>query len=130
MSPIKIEFFPGAEGKGLILLHGKDPEAVARLRGQVASLAAQRVKRIAVHEIPGFESIAGCRLFFSVSRSDCGTYSIKSLLEFECELDPVSWENVLSLLEPFTEPADRDGFQWLDSSFWGYSIIISTNGSW
>jgi hypothetical protein len=130
MCPIRIEFFPDAEKKGLILLHGDEPQAVARLRAQVASLAANQVKRVAIHEIPGFVPIEGCRLFFSVSHSDCGTYQLSPGNEFECELDPVGWENVFGMLEPFTRPKDRDGFQWVDSSYWGISIIISTFRGW
>jgi len=131
MCPVRIEYFPNAdEGSDLILLHGDDPEAVARLREQAASLAAKRVKRVALHEIPGFESVADCRLFFSVARWDRHTYPLRAKNEFECKLDPLGWENVFGLLEPFTERTGREGFQWLDTSVRGISIAISRFRGW
>ncbi len=130
MCPIYIEFFPEAEENGLILLHGDDPEAAARLQEQVGSLAAKRVQHVAIHEIPGFESVDGCRLFFSVGQEDWGTLPLQAENEFSCELDSVSWENIIGLIEPFTKQKDRDGFQWLDSSYGGITIIISIFRGW
>jgi hypothetical protein len=76
---IKIEYFAeGSEDCPRILIYGDDPETAARLREQVASLAEKRVQHVAVHEIPGFESVGDCLLFFSVGRSDWGTHRITS----------------------------------------------------
>jgi hypothetical protein len=87
----------------------------------------------AIHEIPGFVSVADCRLFFSVGRSNWGTHPLWAKNEFSCELDSVSWESSYGLLEPFTErvdKVDRGGFQWLDSSLGGITIITSTFRGW
>jgi hypothetical protein len=131
MCPIYIEFFPDTgQGYDVVLLHGHDPEAVVRLREQVASLATQRVKRVAIHEIPGFESVADCRLFFSAARWDWNTRRLRAKNAFECSLHPVSWEDVFGLLEPFTEPISLGGFQWLNTGVWGVSIIISGARGW
>src|SRR6266536_1038291 len=87
--PVHIEYFPrAADDCPLILLHGRDPEAAARLREQVAALAVERIQRVAVHEILGFESVAGCRLFASGGRSDSGTRQLRERQEFECQLRP------------------------------------------
>jgi hypothetical protein len=131
MCSIHIEYFPDAdEGNELILLHWDDPEAVVRLREQVASLAAKRVKRVAVHEIPGFESVADCRLFFSVARWDLHTRPLRSKKEFECSLHPVGWEDVFGLLEPFAEGAGGGTFLWLDAGYCGVSIVVSRFRGW
>jgi hypothetical protein len=128
---MKIEYFAeGSEDCPLILIYGDDPETAAQLREQVAALAEKRVQHVAVHEIPGFESVGDCLLFFSVGRSDWGTHPLRAKNEFSCELDPVSWENIVGLLEPFTQRMDHDGFQWLDSSYGGMTIIISTFRGW
>ncbi len=103
---------------------------MARLREKVASLAEKRVERVAIHEIPGFKSVAGCELYFLAGRSDWHTNPLKGRNGFVCELDPVSWENVYGKLEPFAERASDDGFQWLDGSYWGISIIISYVRGW
>ncbi len=125
-----IEYFPdAADDCPLILLHGRDPEAAARLREQVAALAVERVQRVAVHEILGFESVAGCRLFASVGRSDSGTRQLREQQEFECQLRPVTWHNVEGLLEPFTERTFYDGFQWLDSHG-NIRLLISGHRGW
>jgi hypothetical protein len=130
MSPIQIEFFPDAEENGLILLHGNDPQAARRLQEQVASLTSKQVQHVAIHEIPGFESVDGCRLYFTVGQSDFDTLPLRAKNEFSCELDSISWENIVGVLEPFTERMDHDGFQWLDSSYGGIAIIISTFRGW
>jgi len=127
---VHIEYFSdGSDDCPLVLLHGRDPEAATRLREQVASLAAERVQHVAIHEIPGFESVAGCRLFASVGRSDLGTRPLQAKLEFECQLRPVSWQNVEGLLEPFTEQTFSDGFQWLDSHG-KIRLLISGHRGW
>jgi hypothetical protein len=128
--PVHIEFFlDGSDDCPLVLLHGRDPEAAAHLREQVASLATERVQRVAIHEVTGFESVAGCRLFASVGRSDLGTRPLRADHEFECQLRPVSWQTVEGLLEPFTERTFFDGFQWLDSHG-KIRLLISGHRGW
>ena len=125
-----IEFFPdGSDDCPLVLLHGRNPEAATRLREQVAELAAEHVQRFPVHELPGFVSVADCRLFASVGRSDLGVRRLRAQHEFECELRPVTWLNVEGLLEPFTERTFYDGFQWLDSHG-KIQLLISGHRGW
>ncbi|MBI5687597.1 MAG: hypothetical protein HZC54_21205 [Verrucomicrobia bacterium] len=125
-----IEFFPdGSVECPLVLLHGRDPAAAARLREKVVALAAEQVQRVAVHEIPGFESVGGCQLFASTGRSDLGTQPLCAGRVFECQLRPVTWHDVEGLLEPFTEQAFCDGFQWLDSHG-EIQLLISGHRGW
>lgn len=110
-----IEFFPeGSRDCPLVLLYGREPEVVSRLREQVVALSASLIDRVAVHELSGFESIDGCRLFLSVAGRDIGTHGLKEPLTFDCKLRPITWYNIEYLLEPFTEPSFSDSFQWLD----------------
>jgi hypothetical protein len=126
---VSIEFFSeGATDCPLVLLHGIDPAAVARLRDDVAALSDGRAERLAIHEIPGFSSIDGCRLFASIARRDVGVCALAGAAEFECRLSATTWSNVAGLLEPFAEPTAH-GFQWLDE----HGVIrwvISTERGW
>lgn len=125
-----IEHFPdGSDDCPLILLHGREPEVAARLREQVTALAASRVERVAVHDLPGFESVDGCRLFLSVGNWDRGTHALREQQSFECQLRPIGWHNVEGLLEPLTDRFFYDGFQWLDSHG-KIQLLISGHRGW
>jgi hypothetical protein len=127
---VHIEFFPdGSDDCPLILLHGHDPAAASRLREQVAALAEERVERVAVHEIVGFESVGDCRLFAAFGDSDLGTRRLRVEHEFECQLRPVTWQNVEGLLEPFTQRSFCNGFQRLDSHG-KIRLLISGQRNW
>lgn len=125
-----IEYFPlGSKNRPVILLHGYEPEVVARLREQVAALAAERTQCVAVHEIPGFESVDGCRLFMKIGSSNEGTHSLRERQTFECQLQPIDWYNIEGLLEPFCDPLVCNGFQWLDTHG-KMNLLISTSRGW
>ena len=125
-----IEYFPdGSDDCPLILVHGREPEAATRLREQIAALATSQAERIAVHELPSFESVDGCQLFLSVGDYDRGTQPLKAVQTFECQLRPVTRRNVEGLLEPFAERTFYDGFQWLDSHG-KIQLLISGHRGW
>jgi hypothetical protein len=66
-------------------------------------LAAERIQGFPVHELPGFCSIGGCQLFASRADCDYGTRLLRKPQTFECQLRPITWDNVEGLLEPFTD---------------------------
>ncbi len=126
-----IKYLPDGSGDcPLIMLQGREPEVVARLREEVAALAEARVARVAVHELPGFESVDGCRLFFSTGTWDRGTYVLREQYSFECQLRPVVWYNIEGLLEPFAVSKSTGGcHQWLDDRG-DIQLLISDDAGW
>ena len=122
-------FADGSDDCPLILLHGRDPAAAARLLERVRALAASRAERVSVHELEGFESVEGCELFLSLGMRDIGTQRLGVSESFECHLRPSTWNCVEGLLEPFTVRSFRDGFQWLDSHG-QIQLLISGHRGW
>jgi hypothetical protein len=83
-----------------------------------------------VHELPGFESVDGCQLFFSAGAYDRGLTLISPPRTFELSIRPVWWDNIEGLLEPFCEPGSV-GFNDLDYGFFSdIDLIISTDRGW
>jgi hypothetical protein len=124
-----IEYFPDAD---VVLIHGHEPKTVAHFREQVAALAAERLKSFSVHELPGFRSVDGCRLFASRADSDFGTRRTREPQTFECQLRPVTWQNIEGLLEPFADVSEYhypNGHQYLDEHG-KIQLIISFGRDW
>jgi hypothetical protein len=95
-----IEYIPKLK---VLLIHGHEPKVVAHLREQVAELAAERISSIAVHELPGFRSVEGCQLFAERDTWDSGARPDPKPPVFRCRLTPLTWHNIESLLEPFSD---------------------------
>jgi hypothetical protein len=95
-----IEYFPESK---VLLIHGHEPKIVANLREQVAALAAEHIEGFAVHELPGFRSVAGCQLFAHRDSFDYGIRTSRAPLAFDCRLKPLTWYNIEGLLEPFSD---------------------------
>ena len=130
---MKIEYFD-AEGVvdcPLILIYGCEPEAADALVAAVRALSQEEQKRVAVHELPGFESVDKCELFFTATKSDKGVYFIAPPRSFECSIQPLWWGNVLSLLETFDWTIASHRHQYLDYGWYTeFTLIISTDRSW
>ncbi|MGO8764774.1 MAG: hypothetical protein ACLQSR_06525 [Limisphaerales bacterium] len=122
-----IEYFPDEE---VVLIYGHEPEIVAHFREQVAALAAERIQIFPVHEVPGFHSVDGCRLFASRANLDFGTRRTRKPKTFECRLRPITWDNLEGLLEPFADGRYfAAGHQFLDSHG-EVELIISASRCW
>ena len=129
---MRIEYFEPSDQDGpAILIYGNEPEAVETLIAAVRALSEGSQERVAVHQLPEFESIDGCELFLIATMSDRGVRLIAPPLSFECSIRPLWWENVLGLLEPFRGSFTSHRHQYLDCG-WSSDIqlIISTNRGW
>jgi hypothetical protein len=128
---MNIEFFAdGSPDCPLILIYGREPEQAAILMQSVHRLAEGETNWIAVHELLGFNSVDGCKLFARVSSNDGGVQRLPEREAFECLLRPASWSNIEGLLEPFTDPNTPSGrFQWLDEHG-DVDLLISTHRGW
>jgi hypothetical protein len=127
---MRIEFLEHTSEGPVILLWGDEPAAVGLLRQQVGELAREGLDEFAVHDLPGFEALDGCRLTFALSRRDRGVHPAEDG-GFVCQLRSVWWENVEGLLEPFCQPRSGAGHQFLD---YGWStdigLVLSTAREW
>jgi hypothetical protein len=114
---MKVEYFAdGSEDCPLVLLYGADPRDAAALSEALSGLTQSAEARVAIHELQGFSSVAGCQLFASVARSDVGMKKVLAPNVFDCSLRVETWENVIELLEPFCQPEAEvpNRFQYLD----------------
>jgi hypothetical protein len=129
---MKIEHFePSAQDGPAILIYGNEPEAVETLIAAVHTLSQGSQERVAVHQLPGFESVDGCELFLAATKSDRGVRLIAPPLSFECSIRPLWWDNVLGLLEPFRGPFTSHHHQYLDYGWSSdFQLIISTHRGW
>jgi len=126
---MNLEYCPNGLGNGsLVLLYEIDPIAASCLKEHISALAAKRIGRFAVRELPGFLAVDECRLFCSVTKRDSGVVQLEEPNTFECRLQPSSWDNIEGLLEPFTKKDLSDGFQWLDRG--NIALMISARREW
>ena len=127
--PVRLEFF--ADEK-VVLVYGTDAARVALLHQRIVGLASGRKERVAVHELPGFEPVSGCRLFLSVGKQDRGVWLAQRPNTLEWAITAGWWENVAGLLEPFcSEPTKEMGRNNLDYGFTSeITPIISLDRGW
>src|SRR5438270_12731992 len=103
---MKLEYLAsGSPDCPLVRLFDFTPAEIQRFHSEIMALAAGTVRSVAVHELPGVESIGGCRLEFVVDRRDRGMVRVGDPADFECALTPDSWDNVAGRVEPFLESA-------------------------
>ncbi|HEY3449904.1 MAG TPA: hypothetical protein VGK67_26360 [Myxococcales bacterium] len=123
---MKLHFIPdGALDTPALLLANAEPEAVRRL---AEALADAELREIALHTLPGIESVGGVKLTASTAKTDLGVRAVGEL-HFDWEMDAEGWLGVIDLLEPFTHPCGSPRFQYLHRTR-GISVIISTGESW
>lgn len=80
---MKIGYFAGGTYCPLILLYGNHPNDAYILSVAVERLANGSVDQLAIHELPGFISVNGCKLFGRVGRWDMGIYPFAEEPAFE-----------------------------------------------
>ncbi|MCB8967447.1 MAG: hypothetical protein H6660_11190 [Ardenticatenaceae bacterium] len=128
---MKIEYFAGdCSDCPLILIYGSEAVGARNLRLAIERLVVGLTSRLAIHEFPGYSSIDGCQLFASVGQVDLGVRQLGDGAIFECILRKDTWEEVMGLLDPFTDDdAVHHGHQYLTTTG-KISLLISTDRSW
>ncbi len=132
---MNIDYFAkGAVNTPLILIYGEDPTGVEKLRLSIDNLINGLVDSVAVHELPDYLSIDDCILFLQVDRDDLGVWHPKKKEKvFICLQTKETWNKVIDMLEPFTDPDtykySGSSFQYLTDNF-GINLIISTRRGW
>ena len=94
---------------------------------------------IALHELPGFESVENCGLHLRLDDCNAGVHQIGNANEFEWLLTRDSWDTICGLLEPFCVSKAQSRHQWLSGREARYGLDTSTiavlvssdeNGRW
>lgn len=125
---MKLEFLAaGSADCPLIRLYDFDRTEVARLFAALSALASRNVESLALHDLPGVEAVADCRLFLRAGAKDKGAVCLPGLARFDCVLTAESWDNVAGLVEPFLDKIS--GYQWLVTSG-DVAWLISADGRW
>jgi len=124
---MRIEFFSDEK---ILLIYG-DADGAKVLHDRVSALASGGGGVVAVHELPGFESVEGCELFFSVGKTDRAAWRRIPPNRMECSIGPARWADVAGLIEPFCQPSFAPGFQHLDAGFSSeIRLILSRTRAW
>lgn len=97
------------------------------LLDQFAALGSGKRKYVVLDEMPGVQSVKGCRLILRLGRTDQGITLMTPPADFECTLSAEGWDNVFGRAEMFVE-ADG-GYQWLTTTGDAY-WLLSVDGTW
>ncbi len=122
-----LEFIPEGDEFPLVLLSDSTPEKAEKLSQALTPLVTDNNAVVDIHTLPFVSPVDGCRLSAQVSDEDTGAVLIKNTKNhFTWELTHQSWELVLALLGPFTEP-DSLGYQYLfpDDETCDIEVILS-----
>ena len=128
---MKIEFLKeGSTDCPLLRIFGNEPSSAAQLAAAFRHLAKRQTEEIAIHELPDFHSVEGCRLYAKVNPEDKGVCQTDNST-FECLLMAETWEKVAELVGPFSEQLEGNRHQWLNETS-EISLLISSNelGKW
>lgn len=116
----------------MLLLYGRDWEQCQTLCDGCEHLAEGKVKRVALHSLPGFECIGGYQLWGRVSEQDQGlARPAQDEKLFECRLTRQAWARMAELLQPLCrpQPEETEIFHQLDHSG-EVSLVVSTAREW
>ena len=111
-------FQDGAPECPLVALVDFHPKEIAGLQADILQLVEGKSSGVTLD--------GEVELMLQISERDLGVQTRDSL--FRCILRAETWENIIGLLEPFTEP-EQSGFQWLHESG-DIRLLISNTGEW
>lgn len=128
---MKIEFLEsGSDDCLLIRIYGNEPHVCQTIRESVMALANGDVDCIDLTDLPGIESIGGCRLTAEPGHRDEGIVQ-KEKDTFIWTLKSATWEDVALLIDAFSEPGPEERYQWVDQAPTSeIRVLISTSGRW
>jgi hypothetical protein len=126
---MKIEYLAsGGTECPLIRLYDFDLDDAVRLKEIIGALVVGELDQVALQKQNWIVPVNGCAvtLRFSSLRD-----SVRKLGEghFEFAGSRNSWLRVSGLLDPFCEPGQPSGFQWLRTDK-ELSLLISVDGKW
>ena len=115
----------------VLLLHEPTADEVVALRRAVRALVVGEAGvRTRIDEVPGVVPLEGCSLVLEVGEAGVGVEPIAGEASaFRCVLSPEGWLRVWNLLEPFAEPREGTGFQYL-TEVGEIEWIVSIDRGW
>jgi hypothetical protein len=126
-----IEYIAEGNQAPMVLIYGRDWEQCQTLCDTCGNLAEGRVKRAALHSLPGFECVSNCQLWAKVGDADRGIDVQQSGNVFECVLTAKNWARMAELLQPLCrpQPEETDIFHQLDRSG-AVALLAATAREW
>jgi hypothetical protein len=126
---MKLEYIPedDSEDTPLVRLYDFDIADAGKLRKAFSDLASESSQFLELHNADFIEAINDCRLTLAVNHWDQGLSRIGEPATFRCALTAGSWDNIVGLTEPFTQPGSH-GFQWLNAT--DVQLLLSYDGRW
>jgi hypothetical protein len=126
---MKLEFLAaGSPDCPLLRLYDFTPAEIGQFLAALHGLASGALERVAVHELPGVESLDECRLTLRVRPWDQAVICTGAPADFECGFTAGTWDKVAGLGEPFVQGVG--GFQWLAGVPGEAQWLLSDNGQW
>jgi hypothetical protein len=126
---MKLEYIPEdkSEGTPLVRLYDFDIADAGKLCKAFSDLASESSELLELHAADFIEAMNNCRLTLAVSHWDQGLSRIGEPVTFLCALSAESWDNMVGLTEPFTQPGSHR-FQWLNAT--DVQLLLSYDGKW
>jgi hypothetical protein len=125
---MKLEFLAsGSPDCPFFRLFACEDEEVTQLRILLQSMSSGSANDVALHELPGFEQVNGCRLYPRSGESDKGLRVVTPGV-FECVLSGYAWDTMAELVERLCQPVAQ-GYQWLSGPP-GIRLLLSRDGRW
>jgi hypothetical protein len=118
-------------GVVVVLIHGRDAATFGSLVSSFKSLATDDSKEIAIHDVPGVNSIGGCQVIATNRPGRPGIWIDTAPGSYRWLQDPEGWLQVAELAEPVGAAAVAPGvwsqeLEWLGNA----TVILSTERSW
>lgn len=109
----------------LIIMSPITPSEAEQLYKAIQDVILGSEETLDIHTLPFIIPVDGCRLSAEIAEQDDGAVLIeKTKNHFTWKLTRQSWEFSLALLEVFTVPDDRGGYQYLDDTL-AIPVIVS-----
>lgn len=128
---MKIEYIPDCPTDcPLIRIYGNGQEDLLRLQQSFLQLATSVAKEMEIHNLPGFESIGGCRLTAKPEPDDIGI-TTEDEIHFFIKLRPVRWRELAEMTASLIKVGEGIFYHWLDETS-PISLLLTTSpeGQW
>ena len=120
------EQFKDVVSDKLVRLFDFDSSEADKFQKTIKNLI-ENENRIVLNSL-SFIKPVNCSLTLSIDNDDLGIIEIGKK-EFECKLTRDSYEEMISLIQPFVDK-ESDGYQWLYNNMADIDFLFSPGGTW
>lgn len=128
---MKVEYLShGSSDCPLVRIYGDERESQLRLQQAFRQLADGSAKMVALHRLPGFESVAGCQLTAMAFKNDVGVITEDEMC-FLIKLSTRSWQELADKAASIIGAGGGTFYHWLDETS-AISLLLATSpeGQW